>query len=90
MTQNTVAANLLMGIFLIGGIVLASQVKQEVFPEFTTDIVQVSVPYPGASPEEVEQGIILSVEDGVRGLDGIKRVYQYPRVKVMVRLLLSY
>ncbi len=74
MTENSVAANLLMIIFLVGGLILSSQVKQEVFPEFTTDIVRISVPYPGASPEEVEQGIILSIEDGVRGLDGVKRV----------------
>ena len=74
MCSNRVAANLLMIIFLVGGLIIAFQVKQEVFPEFTTDIVRVSVPYPGASPEEVEQGIVLAVEDVVRGLDGVKRV----------------
>ncbi|MCB0334488.1 MAG: efflux RND transporter permease subunit, partial [Bdellovibrionales bacterium] len=74
MTQNGVAANLLMVLFLVGGLILATRVKQEVFPEFTTDIVLISVIYPGASPEEVEQGIVLSVEDRVRGLEGVKRV----------------
>ncbi|MCB0330545.1 MAG: efflux RND transporter permease subunit [Bdellovibrionales bacterium] len=74
MTRNTVAANLLMVIFLVGGLMMSGQIRQEVFPEFTTDIVRISVPYPGASPEEVEQGIILSVEDVVRGLEGVKRV----------------
>lgn len=74
MTQNSVAANFLMVIFLVGGLVLSTQIKQEVFPEFTTDIIRVSVPYPGASPEEVEKGILLSIEDGVRGLEGVKRV----------------
>ena len=74
MARNSVAANLLMLIFIIGGIVIARQVKQEVFPEFSADIIQVNVPYPGASPEEVEQGIILSIEDGIRGLEGVKRV----------------
>ncbi|MGA1713507.1 MAG: efflux RND transporter permease subunit, partial [bacterium] len=74
MVKNRVAANLLMIIFLFGGLLMSSQIKQEVFPEFTTDIVRITVPYPGASPAEVEQGIILSVEDAVRGLDGVKRV----------------
>ena len=74
MAQNSVAANLLMIIFIVGGLLVASQVKQEVFPEFTSDIVTIAVPYPGASPEEVEQGIILSIEDKVRGLEGVKRV----------------
>jgi multidrug efflux pump subunit AcrB len=74
MAGNTVAANILMLIFLLGGLIFASQVKQEVFPEFSTDIVSISVPYPGASPEEVEKGIVLSIEDGVRGLEGVKKV----------------
>jgi len=63
-----------MVVFLLGGLIASSQVKQEVFPEFTTDIVRITVPYPGASPEEVETGIVLSIEDRVRGLEGVKRV----------------
>ena len=74
MARNPVAANLLMIVFIVGGLVLGSRVKQEVFPEFTIDMVNVSVAYPGASPEEVEQGIVLAIEDAVTGLDGIKRV----------------
>lgn len=74
MTRNHVAANLLMLAFILGGIAFASRVKQEVFPEFEIDRISVSVPYPGASPAEVEQGILLSVEDAVRGLDGVKQV----------------
>ena len=74
MTRNTVTANLLMFIFLVGGLIIASQIKQEIFPEYELDIVQVSVLYPGASPEEVEEGIVLSIEDEVRSLDGVKKV----------------
>ena len=74
MARNSVAANLLMWVLIIGGILVGLQVQQEVFPEFDLDLVQVLVPYPGASPAEVEQGIILSIEEAVRGLDGVKRV----------------
>ena len=74
MAQHGVAANLLMALLLVGGLLGMSRLKQEVFPEFELDIVVVSVPYPGASPEEVEQGILLAAEEAVRGLDGIKRV----------------
>ncbi|MBT5584287.1 MAG: efflux RND transporter permease subunit [Phycisphaerae bacterium] len=74
MARNPVAANLLMVLFVVGGIVLGGRVKQEVFPEFTIDMVSVSVAYPGASPEEVEQGIVLAIEDAVSGLDSVKRV----------------
>lgn len=74
MARNTVAANLLMGFFLLGGLFFATQVKQEVFPEIDLNIVTVQVAYPGATPVEVEQGIVLAVEEAVRGLDGVKEV----------------
>ena len=74
MAKNPVAANLLMLILLIGGLMTVPTLKQEVFPEFTLDVISVSVPYPGASPQEVEQGIVLAVEEAVRGIDGVKRV----------------
>ncbi|MGM0574237.1 MAG: efflux RND transporter permease subunit [Myxococcota bacterium] len=74
MTRNTVAANLLMAVLVIGGLVVGRMVKQEVFPEFEMEWIQVQVVYPGASPEEVEEGIVLAIEEEVRGLDGVKRV----------------
>ncbi len=74
MARNPVASNLVMIALLVGGFIVASNVKQEVFPDFDLDAITVSVVYPGASPSEVEQGILLAVEEGVRGLDGVKRV----------------
>jgi len=74
MAGNTVAANLLMAIFLVGGLFMGSNIKQEVFPEFALDSVSISVSYPGASPEEVESGIILAVEEAVRDLEGIDEI----------------
>ena len=74
MAHNHVAANLAMLLFLVGGLILSTRVKQEIFPEFVVETITVSVLYRGASPAEVEQGIILSIEDEVRGLDGVKEV----------------
>jgi multidrug efflux pump subunit AcrB len=74
MAQNPVAANLLMLVLLVGGLLASLRVRQEVFPEFKLDIISIQIPYPGASPSEVEQGIVLAVEEAVRGIDGIKRV----------------
>ena len=74
MAGNPVAANLLMVLLLVGGVLGMTSIKQEVFPEFDLDIVTVAVPYPGASPTEVEQGIILAVEEEVRGIEGVKHV----------------
>ena len=92
MASNTVAANLLMVVLIVGGLLVGRSVKQEVFPEFDLDIVSITVPYPGASPAEVEQGIILAVEESVRGLDGIKRITATAResmAAVTVELLLG-
>ncbi len=75
MTHNRVTPNLLMLVCLIGGLLFALSIKKEVFPAFDLDVVSTTVAYPGASPEEVEQGIVLSIEEAIRGLDGIKQVH---------------
>jgi len=72
MTRHGVAPNLLMAVLLIGGFLMSLRIKQEVFPDFDLDMVTVTVPYPGASPEEVERGIVLVVEEAIRGVDGVK------------------
>ncbi|MHC4519671.1 MAG: efflux RND transporter permease subunit, partial [Planctomycetota bacterium] len=74
MIHNRITPNLLMFIFLVGGFFMATRVKQEVFPEFDLGMVTIQVAYPGSSPEEVEQGIILVVEEAIRGLDGVKEI----------------
>lgn len=74
MARNGVAANLLMFVILAAGVIGMLRTKQEVFPEFSLDRIQVEVLYPGASPVEVEQGISLAIEEQVRGIDGIKTV----------------
>jgi multidrug efflux pump subunit AcrB len=74
MAGNPVAANLAMFVLLVGGLITAARIKKVVFPDFTMDVVTVSVSYPGASPEEVERGIILVIEENIRGLEGVKEV----------------
>lgn len=74
MAGNSVASNLLMFLMLVGGVFMMLQTKQEVFPTFSTDQIRVSVAYSGASPEEVEKGIILPVEQAIQGLDGVDEV----------------
>ncbi len=74
MAGNSVASNLVMLILILGGIMMLFQIKQEIFPEFALDYVVVTVPYKGASPEEVEKGVLLSIEESVRGIDGVDEV----------------
>ncbi|MCD4719200.1 MAG: efflux RND transporter permease subunit [Desulfobacula sp.] len=74
MAGNSVAANLIMAVLLIGGLFMGFNIKQEVFPEFSLDRVNISVAYPGASPEEVENGILLAIEEAIQGLEGIDEI----------------
>jgi len=74
MARNSIAANLLMVILLVGGIWTAFEIQKSVFPEFLLEVVEVQVEYPGAAPEEVEEGILLPVEEAVRGLEGIREM----------------
>jgi multidrug efflux pump subunit AcrB len=74
MAQNHVAANLLMMVFIIGGLVMAFSIKQEVFPEIDLGTVSVSVAYPGASPEEIEEGVLLKIEESLSSISGIEEI----------------
>ncbi len=74
MAANPVAANILMLFFLLGGLYWGTQIKQEVFPEFNLDEVVVRVAYPGASPEEVAEGIVLPVEEAISSIEGVKEI----------------
>lgn len=79
MAKNSIAANLLMMILLCGGIWSGIVIQKEVFPDAQLDIVEVRVGYPGASPSEVEQGILAPIEGAVRGVDGIQRITSQAR-----------
>jgi multidrug efflux pump subunit AcrB len=72
--DNHVAANLLMIFLLTAGVFTAMTMKVEVFPETELDLIRISTSYPGASPAEVEEGIIRQVEENVAGLAGIERI----------------
>jgi len=79
LVQHRVAPNILMLTLLLGGLAFTTRIQQEVFPEFELDYAIVNVPYVGASPEEVERGIVLAIEEAVRGIDGVVRVISEAR-----------
>ncbi len=74
MARNGVAANLLMFFILAGGLFALRGLVQEVFPEVSLDRISVAVPYPGATPDEVEESIIVKIEEQLEGVDGIKQI----------------
>ena len=74
MASNSVAANLLMFGILAAGLVSLAGLELEAWPTVPFNQVEVSVAYPGATPEEVEEGIVVKIEDEVSGLDDVKSV----------------
>ena len=70
---HTPAMNTLFVGVIAVGVLATFMLRREVFPEFELEIVLVNVPYPGASPEEVEDGICQKIEEAVRSIDGIKK-----------------
>ncbi|MFV0277489.1 MAG: efflux RND transporter permease subunit [Parahaliea sp.] len=72
--RNPVAANLLMMMILVIGLGSAFSIQRAMFPNFELDVIFIDMSYPGAPPEEVEQGIVLKIEDAINDVDGIKRV----------------
>ncbi len=73
--RNDVAANLLMVTLLaLGAWALSARIPLEVFPAFELRTVVVRVPFPGATPAEVEEGITVKIEEAIQDLDGIKQL----------------
>ena len=71
---NHVAANLLMLFIIVAGLISAFTIRKETQPEFELNWVQVEVPYLGAAPQEVEEGVVIKVEEAVQDIKGIKRI----------------
>ncbi|MEM9253992.1 MAG: efflux RND transporter permease subunit [Pseudomonadota bacterium] len=71
---NPVAANLLMLIIILVGLGSAFTLQRALFPVIDFNIVWLEASYPGAAPEEVEQGVVLKIEEAINDLEGIKRV----------------
>ncbi|MGR3318310.1 MAG: efflux RND transporter permease subunit [Candidatus Anammoxibacter sp.] len=73
--RNSVAANILMVMVLfLGGYALMNQVTLEVFPEFETNVITITVPYRGSTPTEVEEGVAIHIEEAIYDLIGIEKI----------------
>jgi multidrug efflux pump subunit AcrB len=88
--RNGITANLLMAMIVVAGTIsvlgvplhllnpnapsVAPAIRQEVFPEFSLDLITITVPYLGAAPEEVEEGVCVRIEEEIQDLDGVKQI----------------
>ncbi|WP_282178453.1 efflux RND transporter permease subunit [Maribacter stanieri] len=69
-----VAVNVVVISFALFGIVGAKALKSSYFPLTDSKNIAITITYPGASPQEVEEGIVLKIEDNLKGLEGVDRV----------------
>jgi multidrug efflux pump subunit AcrB len=72
--NNIAGINVLVVLILVTGFCCFFGMRRETFPEFQLDVILVSVPYPGATPDEVESGICQKIEEAVQPLSGIKKL----------------
>ncbi|MCL1141278.1 efflux RND transporter permease subunit [Shewanella gaetbuli] len=72
--RNNVAANLLMLVLIGGGLFSALLINKEVFPSFTLNLININVAYPGAAPQEIEEGINIKIEEAIEDVSGIKKI----------------
>jgi multidrug efflux pump subunit AcrB len=75
--SNHVAANLLMFIIIVAGLMSAFSIRKETQPEFELNTITVNVAYLGAGPEEVEEGVVVKIEESVQDIEGIKRIWSF-------------
>ena len=77
--QNRFAADMLMVMILVGGFVAARSLPETVFPDLDPRVINIVVPYPGSTPDEVEEGINRRIEEAITGIEGIERVRSVAR-----------
>jgi multidrug efflux pump subunit AcrB len=73
-SRNHVAANFLMLVVVVLGLTTWPKIKKEIFPETAINAVLIAVPFPNATPEEVEKGVIVPIEEAIQDIEGIDSI----------------
>ena len=74
LTEHPLAVNLTAVLVLVLGVLTALQLPQKTFPEFTLDVVSISVSYPGASAAEIQDSIVRPIENQLSAIEGIDSI----------------
>ena len=77
--RNNVTVNLVMIFIIVAGILTVMKMRREMFPQFALDMIVVTVDYPGSSPEEIEEGVCIKIEEQIEGIEGIDRILSTAR-----------
>ncbi|MCP5078017.1 MAG: efflux RND transporter permease subunit [Psychromonas sp.] len=81
--RNSVAANLLMIIIIVGGLLTANTIRKQFFPQVDINWIKLSAAYPGAAPIDVEEGITIKIEEALGSIQGLRRVITRSKQNVM-------
>ncbi len=71
---NHVAANLLMWFIIVAGLISISTMRKQTTPDFELNWIQIQVPYLGAAPQEVEEGVVIKIEEAIQDIQGIVEI----------------
>ncbi|MBW2412277.1 MAG: efflux RND transporter permease subunit, partial [Deltaproteobacteria bacterium] len=77
--RNSVTVNLIMVFIIVAGVFTVVKMRREMFPQFALDMIYIGVSYPGSSPEEVEEGICIKIEEKIEGIEGLDRIISTAR-----------
>ena len=77
--KYSVAVNVLILAFIILGTVGIFSMKSSFFPLVDSRLINITLAYPGASPAEIEEGVVLKIEDNLKGIVGVERVTSVSR-----------
>ena len=77
--KNNVTVNLIMIFIMVAGLLTVMKMRREMMPQFALDMIVVAVDYPGSSPEEIEEGICIKIEEQIEGIEGIDRILSTAR-----------
>ena len=71
--NNSVAANLMMVFIMVMGIISYNTVQRQMFPNIEVNYIQIQANYPGASPQEIEESILIKIEESIKDITEIKQ-----------------
>ena len=72
--SNHVAANLMMWFIIVAGLISVVTIRKQTTPEIDLNLIQVQVPYLGAAPQEVEEGVVIKIEEAIQDIPGIVEI----------------
>lgn len=88
-TRHATAANLILGLMIVLGLVATSRQRSQFFPDVVINTIAVSIVWSGAGPEDINNGIVSIIEPSLLGVEGIEKVISTSRQGV-ARIVLDF